>query len=368
MKKGLTNLLALGSLTLLMFSSCKKGDSLVTTNGGKPGALSASTTTLVLDKAKLADTTKVINFNFSAPQYGYSAAVTNTLQIDSAGDNWAKPTSVTLGAKVLAQGYSTANFNSMLLKLNLPAGKASSVNIRVQHALSPTEITYSNVVSMAVTPFNLTSYLYAVGNFEGWNLANVDSLVSATGNGVYVGVLNFPAGETDFLILPQKNNYDNKYATNDSPSGTSSTVAVGANNNLYAPEAGGQFIVTLNLNNKTISFTASDHYSIIGDAAQGWGTDVEMKYLNDGSQNWVKKLPLVSTGAFKVRQDDAWSNSWGIPKAGSAGDGVANTVNNSSNNNITVATNGTYWVTFNAPASAFGSPALGTTMYSVTKQ
>jgi hypothetical protein len=230
---------------------------------------------------------------------------------------------------------------------------------------------------MTVTPFNLKSWLYAVGAFQGWNLGTADSLYSATSNGIYVGILNFTAGNNQFLILPQKTNYNNKYATNDPTSQVpNSTVAVGASNNLVAPALAGQYLVTLNLNTKTITYALADYYSIIGDAAQGWSTDIAMKYINDGTGTWTVTLPLVSTGAFKIRQDNAWSNSWGIPNAGTAGAGVALTLNNTTNSNITIAASGNYVVTFVAPATPFGTTVgimpgnnqIVTTTYNAVKQ
>lgn len=362
MKRVLTNLLTISGIMLLMLASCKKNDALVTTNGGTPGTLSASVATLQLDKTKLADTSAAITFNITAPKYTYKAAATNTLQIDAAGDNWQHPTSVTLNNKALKQSYSTASFNALLLKLNLPAGQASTVNVRVQHALSSTEVVYSNVISLSVTPFNLTSYIYAVGAFQGWNASSPDSLVSVTGNGIYVGIINFTAGNNQFLILPAKN-YNNKYATSTTTVPTSS-VTYNASNNINAPTAAGQYLVTFNLNAGTISFALANHYSVIGDAALGWnatGDDTEMKYVNDGNGNWVVTLPLASTGSFKIRQNDDWTWSWGVPQAGSDGAGIPNTLNDNKNNNISVATSGTYTVTFNDPASPASSPTPTTT-------
>jgi hypothetical protein len=372
MKTVLTKLFAFGSIALLMLSACKKNDAIVTSNGGKAGALTASTTTPVLDKTKLADTTKIINFNFTNANYGFSAAVTNTLQIDAAGDNWANPMSVTLGNKINSQGYSTAAFNNLLLKLNLPAGVAAQVNVRIAHVISASVTpVYSNVLSLTATPFNLTSWVYVPGAYEGSTWPNPgpleDSLVSVTGNGVYVGIINFSAGNNQFLVVPAKN-WNNKWATTQGPAtGTSATYSVTYNgpSNFYAPVAAGNYLITLNTNTNVLTIEPADYYSVIGDAALGWnpGNDVAMKYINDGSGNWTVTTTLVSTGSFKVRQDDAWTNSWGIPKPGSAGAGVANTLNDSSNNNISVPSSGTHTVTFNAPATPFGSPALATTTY-----
>ncbi len=220
------------------------------------------------------------------------------------------------------------------------------------------------MVAITVTPFNLTSYIYVVGAFQGWNAGSPDSLVSITGNGIYTGIINFTQGNNQFLILPAKN-YNNKYATSTTVVPTSS-VTYNASNNLNAPTTAGQYIVTFNLNAGTITFQAADSYSVIGDAAQGWSTDLPMKFVNDGKNNWVLTLPLVSTGSFKIRQDDAWTNSWGIPNSGTAGYGVPNTLNSTTNSNIAVTKSGTYTVSFNAPPSV-GGAGLTTTTYSVTQ-
>lgn len=372
MKTGLTKILTLGSMALLALASCTKNDPKVTLNASGSGTLSASTTTLPLDKTKLNDTTKVITFTTTVPKFGFSAAVTSTLQIDAAGDNWKNPTSVTLGTKVYSQGYNTMDFNNMLLKLNLTAGVASKVNVRMEFMLSAAEVTYSNPVSVTVTPFNLTSWIWVPGDYEGWNNAGggLDSLVSVTGNGVYTGIINIPVGGTmQFKLLPVKGSWSVAYgdAGNGSNYATGEAIST-SGGNLMAPVAGGRFLITADLNKKTITIVPADYYSVTGDAAGGWGVDTFMKFVNDGNNNWVVNMPLTSTGAFKFRQDAQWTNSWGIPKAGSAGDGIANTLNNTSNNNITVSATGTYKVTFNMAPSNYGSPAVTLATYSVVKQ
>jgi hypothetical protein len=210
MKRVLTNFLVLGGISLLALASCKKSGVEATSNGGKAGTLTANATTLPLNKAMVNDTTPVINFSFTAPNYGYKAAVTNTLQIDVPGDNWKTPTTFSIGTDVYSQSFSTPVFNSLVLKLNLPANQASSVEVRVMHSLGTyVAPIYSNVVTLSVTPFNLSSWLYVVGAFQGWSTSAADSLESATGNGIYTGVLYFApnsggSGQNQFLILPAK--------------------------------------------------------------------------------------------------------------------------------------------------------------------
>jgi hypothetical protein len=255
MKIVLTRLLAISSLTLLMFASCTKNDPKVVSDGGTPGVLTESTTTVVLDKANATDTaTKVITFNVTAPQFNFKTAVTNILQIDSVGDNWKNPASIAFPTGSLTAGINTTDLNTALIKI-LPGGLTSNVNVRVQHALSPEVAIYSNVVSLTVTPYSLASYIYIVGAFQGWNAASPDSLVSLTSNGTYTGTFTFPAGNgnNQFLILPVKNSYNIKYATATTTVPTS-VLTIGANNNISAPAAAGTYTITFDINALTIGF------------------------------------------------------------------------------------------------------------------
>jgi len=360
----LTKFTALSGIALLMLSACKKEGALVTSNGGKAGTLSASTTTPNLDKTKLTDPTMVVSFSFTPPNYGFSASVTNTLQIDPVGDNWAKPTSVTLANKVTTQGYTVADFNNLLLKLNLPAGVASQVNVRVVHTISADVApVYSNVVSLTVTPFNLTSWVYVTGQFSGWQNPGPreDSLVSVTGNGVYTGIINFTAGNNQFLILPAKN-WTHKYATSQSSTPTT-TVTYDASNNLNAPSAGGYYQVTFNVNTGSITFTPVDYYSVTGSAVGGWGVDTPMKFINDGNNTWVANNVIMTAAEYKFRQDNAWTNSWG-PGA-TAGTAVSSGATGDGNFQVSAA--GTYTLSIVMPPTAFGSPILTTTTYTAVK-
>jgi len=369
MKTGLTKILTLGSIALLALGSCTKNDPKVTLNASGSGTLSASSTTPVLDRTKITDSTKIITFTTTAPKFGFSSAVTSTLQIDADGDNWQNPVSSTLGTKVYSQGYSTLDFDNLLLKLNLPAGTASKVNVRIQFSLSAAEIVYSNVVSVTVTPFNLTSWIWVAGDYEGWNNAGggLDSLVSATGNGVYTGIINIPAGGTrQFKLLPVKGSWSVAYGDAGSGSSYATGEAISTSGgNLTAPVSG-QLWITANLNSKTITVVAADYYSITGNAVVGgdWGVDEFMKFVNDGNNNWVNTLALQTVaagGGFKIRQDAQWANSWGSSS-------TAGQLTDASGGNLTVSANGNYKMTFTMAPSAYGSAPVTLAPYTLVKQ
>jgi len=375
MKKVLTKVFVVSSLGLLMLASCKKNDPIATANLGKAGQLTSNTTSPDIQLSKVKDTSYIITFNFTASDYNAKIVESNILQIDSVGDNWKNPASYALPKGITTLGMSTATFDQLLLKAVSPGGGAKQVAVRVQHGLSGTTNVYSNVINMTVTPINLTSWIYVPGDYEGWkndaNSANApheDSLVSVTGNGIYTGIIDFrgyagSSGSLQYKIVPVKGSWSVAYG--DAGSGTIST----SGGNLTVPTAK-PYLLTVNLNNNTITAVPANWYSVIGDAALGWGTDSEMKYLNDGSGTWVNTLALVSTGSFKFRENDDWTYSWGIPKPGEAGDGIPNTLNDTKNNNISVATSGNYKVILNYPATAAsGSFVPATTVtYSATQQ
>jgi hypothetical protein len=356
MKTVLTKFLAISSVALLMLASCKKEGAIVKATSGTPGTLTANTTTLALDKTKLNDTTTVVSFNVSKASYGYNAAVTNILQIDAPGDNWKNPTTFTLGTGTLSQGFSTAVFNSLLLKLNIPGGTTATVSVRVEHMLA-TNVPpiYSNVVALSVTPFNLASFVYVPGNYEGWSFPgkSADSLLSATDNGIYTGVINFKLVSDGFLIVPVQS-WANKYATtaNAGAAGGPITypveyVASGGNN--FSSASKGTVdpavnitsdLVVLNTVANTLTLTPT-LWSVVGDASPGgWPassgpqSDTDMSF-NNATQTWSVVANLTAGGAIKFRLNHDWGTNLG-------GTGGTLSLNGA---NISIATSGKYLIT-----------------------
>jgi hypothetical protein len=333
MKTIFTKFLALGSIALFMLASCKKDEVKVVATSGSVGALSASSSTIVLSKANLTGT--AVTFNWGAADFGFKAATTSVLQIDKKGNSFAAPKEFNMGTGTLTQSFNTVDFNALLLAMSLPTGTASQVEVRIKSALNSVTATYSNVLSLTVTPFALVSYVYVPGAYQGWNPASADSLMSPTGNGVYTGIINYVGGDLHFKITPQKK-WDVAY-------GTAGGNAISTSGGDITAPAAGLNMVTVDLNANTITFAAVPfYYSIIGDAAPGtaWTTDTDMKY-NNGTQKWELTTALTA-GAFKVRRNHDWGSSYGILKP--TPDGV--TLDSSNDDNIPVPTAGTYKITF----------------------
>ncbi|ALJ00948.1 SusE domain-containing protein [Rufibacter tibetensis] len=339
MKTSLIKNIGLLGLLLFFFSSCEKDEERIIANTqGKGAAFTASANTLTLQKAN--ERNQAVNFTWTKADFGFDAAITNTLQFAVAGTNFANPKEVVLGASDVSKSYTVLEFNALMLSLNLPTGRNSIIETRVKSQVAGTEAiapVYSNVVSMTVNPYALISFVYVPGAYQGWNPSTADSLISPTSNNIYTGVINFTEGNTKFKITPAKK-WDVAYG--DAGGGKVST----SGGDLSVPTAG-MYRLTLNLNENTLT-AAKYSFGVIGDAtAGGWGADTDMMY-NNGTQTWSLTTNLKA-GAIKFRLNDDWGTNYG----GSNGTLVSN------GDNITVPSAGNYRITF----------SLATNTYTLTK-
>ncbi|MCF8318705.1 MAG: SusE domain-containing protein, partial [Sphingobacteriaceae bacterium] len=269
--------LTLASITLL---SCKKDETLTKVGATPSGAtLSASATTIVLSKPNIANT--AVNFTLTKPDFGYQAAVSNTLQLSTSA-NFSAPKEFSLNAGVLAKSFTVLDLNALLLSMNLPTGVASNVNVRVKSTIANSQNpAYSNAVVVTVTPFALIEQLIMPGAYQGWNPATADSLTSATGNGIYIGTIQFDASGSMFKLMKGKSWAIPAYGVG---AGGAGTIALGGGDitgpTTSAPYTRDNFQVTVDLNSNTIAYELNS-WGIIGSAtAGGWSDDTVMKFNN----------------------------------------------------------------------------------------
>lgn len=319
------------SLIAVSLWSCKKDETKSVATSGTAGSLKSSSTSVVLDKTMLAS--NVITFNITNPNFGFSAAVTNVLQIAVKGTNFAKAKEAILGANISSKAYNGLDFNNLLLSLNLPTTANTDVEIRVKSSISNNIAPiYSNVVAISAKPFPLTAWIYVPGNYQGWNPSTADSLVSLAGNGVYTGVIAFDGN--NFKVTPAKK-WDIAYG--DAGGGKLSTT--GGDISSISP---GSKELTVDLNARTFTI-APLAWGIIGNAIPGsnWSVDSEMKFINDGKGTW-KITTTLTGGEFKFRKNRDWGTNFGGSSNGAL-----------TGDNILVSTAGNYTITLDLPNNKF---------------
>lgn len=319
---------------------CKKDETLTKVGSGTPAVLSASATSVVLTKPNIANT--AVTLNLTKPDYGFSSAATNTLQLSTSA-SFATTKDFVLNAGTLTKSFTVLDFNALLLSMNLPTGVASTVNVRVKSTVSASIAPiYSNTVAMTVTPFALIEQLIMPGAYQGWNPATADSLTSATGNGIYIGTIQFDASGSMFKLIKGKSWAIPQYGVG---AGGPGTLALGGGDitgpTTSAPYTRENFQVTADLNSNTIAYELNS-WGIIGSAtAGGWGDDTVMKF-NNTTKKWTITGVVLTSGEFKFRKN----HNWGTNLGGSGGNLT------SGGGNIAVAA-GTYTITLDPVANTY---------------
>lgn len=311
------------------FVACNKDGEMLVAKPGVSGNLTSSTSNVVLEKANASDT--VISFQWKEADFGFSAAVTQQMELSVADSNFKSFIEQDLDPKQTQLAFTGQDFNTLVSKLNLPFGTPTQILVRIKSFISDSvAASYSDTLSLTVNPFASISWLYVIGDYNAWDLNTVDSLISKTGNNVYTGIVDFPAIASGYKFIPAKN-WNVSYGDNGKGGLTSDN---GAN---FASVGAGSYQLIADLNAKTLD-ASYFQYSLIGDATSvGWNGDVDMHY-NNGDSTW-SAVTTLTAGAFKFRKNHDWGTSWG----GSNGALVSN------GDNISVTTAGTYKIVMDIP-------------------
>lgn len=228
---------------------------------------------------------------------------------------------------------SNLTLNKYVLKLGGLAGVAADYDVRVTATTKSVGGTITNVSDVAtinITPYQLESYMYALGGFNGWSHDTAEILTSATSDGVYVGYINFPAAGTEFKITENRN-WDVNYG-DDGADGTLEPNGA----NIKSPGAG-YHKITVDLNTNTITIVP-EIWGVIGDATpNAWNSPDTSMTWNGATKTWEVTMYL-NVGEIKFRKNNDWAVNYGD-------DGTDGTLN-LSGKNIPVTSAGTYKVIF----------------------
>ena len=127
-----------------------------------------SSVTCTLANAALPSNT----FSWTPSFSGYPAAVTYTLQYDSAGKNFVAPIDIAVGASILTKGLTQGEMNVTSINSGIPAGGLGKVEYRVKAVTAWGATTYSNVVNVTIQSYIPILRVYLPGGYQ-----------AATGNG-----------------------------------------------------------------------------------------------------------------------------------------------------------------------------------------
>jgi hypothetical protein len=330
--------------------------------------LSSSTTTVA---PKPADSlSNVLVLNWTNPNYATTASTEKyTIQIDSAGRNFSKATSIVVSG-VLTDTFTAKQINTVALAYGFSYNVAYNMDVRVVSSYANNnEQLNSNIITISVTPYVVppkvqpppSGELFLVGDATqgGWsNPVPVPSQQFEKIDSVHYGGVFKLNGGKQYLLLPVNGDWSNKYAV------TSGTVPWAGgpfgynggnntyNNNFTGPDSSGWYIILVDFQQGTYAVTAysqflPDSLFLVGDAtAGGWNNPVPVPsqaFTRLNSSQFSITLPLTGGKQYLMLPVNGdWSNKFAVASGTIPATGGPFGYNGG---------NGTYNTNFNGPAN-----------------
>ena len=308
---------------LLLAAACKKDGEQLTLQPGSfsGGALSASSSTVVLTKAAENDT--ALNFSWGAAGFGGATVTAYTLQLDVPSDTsganaWGQAKTFNAGTRPNGYSFVGKDLNNLLSAMGLQGGTTSQVAARIKAevpqyngAASTVTPVYSNTLILTITTFS--SNLYVPGDYQGWDPGKAPTFPPIEGKaGMFEGYVNMPgSGGPYYFKFTNSPDWDH---TNYGDGGNGTFSTDGNAGGLSVP-TGGYYYLTADLN--TNKWTATKvTWGIIGDATPGgWNDDTPLTY-DAATQVWTVTAVMKKNGSFKFRANNAWAIDFGTDANG----------------------------------------------------
>ncbi|MCA1756336.1 MAG: SusE domain-containing protein [Bacteroidales bacterium] len=331
------NLIAIITAAMVLVSSCEDEvrDPIVTLNAA-PEILAPTGGSFVLTEETEDDLLTTVEW--SDADFGYMAAITYTLELDEAGNDFSEPIALATSQESLAPLY-VGEINNLLLSAGYPFAVEGNFEMRVAAAVhKDVDTLFSQPVAMSITPFEkiiIYPKLWVPGDYMDpqWSPGDSPNLYSIKSNNKYEGYIWNPNATANFKFTsaPDWNSTNYGYGSGDEVSGVLSDDS-GAGN-LYLTSAG-YYKMNADLTAMTYSFLKTE-WGVIGDATPGeWTTDTNMTY-DPATKVWSVTLDLVA-GMIKFRANDGWDLNYGSNNANGIADPGGSDISVASAGNYTV--------------------------------
>lgn len=290
----------------------------------------------VLQKGNKNDTLLTLKWN--KPDLGFQSAPNYLIAVDTSKSDFSQAMKI---ANVSQTSYSitVGKMNSILLGMGLPSGQLATMNFKVTAILGDSAMLVSSKpMGLSFSPFAVCKYcpeIYMPGSYQSasgyggdWSPADAPVLHTISGKDKYEGYVYIADENSQFKFTPERN-WNNDWGDN----GADGTLDPGGDNIELADA--GYYKVDVDLNALTYT-TTKTKWALIGNAAQGWDTDVAMSY--DPSEKVWKKTLNLTAGEMKFRANGSWDINFGDGGNGTLAPG---------GDNIEISTAGNYTVILN---------------------
>jgi hypothetical protein len=344
MKKLYSYISALG--VALLFHACESDLEKTTYDYSlaTPAVLENIESEYVLENAKSDEI--ALELKWSVPEMNYStgmgAAVTNNIEIDLAGKEFAnKAVLAAVTGKTTQQSFKHGELNSNILKLlknsynldlvnNPDLIKAYEFEIRIESSIAESgKPIYSNILKTKIIPFSTDiTYpeIYVIGNYSNWNWDQAQSLFSFKEDDNYEGVIDFGNKAAEGFKLTGAKSWETSTGnwgpktevTEPAETGEVQLINDGGSANIKCYS---KRFYRFNLNTTTLLLQKTlgfDVLSICGDAGEeisDWGAKEKDMEFDPVKQRFYADVKL-SDGEIKFRADHDWGTSFGSSTEG----------------------------------------------------
>ena len=266
-----------------------------------------SSVTCTLANAALPSNT----FSWTPSFSGYPAAVTYTLQYDSAGKNFVAPIDIAVGASILTKGLTQGEMNVTSINSGIPAGGLGKVEYRIKAVTAWGATTYSNVVNVTIQSYIPILRVYlpggyqaATGNGGDWDPGSAPELIrdlrGPVFNSLYYIYIYIPAG-SEFKVTVGRS-----WAVNYGGSG--GVLSSGGAN--FSVASAGFYRISVNITNMTYNITTGRMGFVGGATGAGWNPpNVFPTYaMGNAATNLFVGLSNFTSGGWKMIDNNAWNN------------------------------------------------------------
>lgn len=327
MKKILNCIPLLG--VAMAFAACESDLDGVTYNPGNatPAVLGTLPETAYVLESRNSDNT-AFTLQWSAPDFGYDAIVTNLVQLDlSSSDNFA--TAYTMASTIITTtsfDITVGTLNSAVLNVLRSNGleedlSARDFKIRIASYISTTvDSLYSNEITLNITPYDADIQypeVYVIGDYSGWGWDTAQSLFSFSEDGInYEGLIDFGSSTGGGFKLTGDQSWDNgNYGVDGdaaAPEDEAASVTLindGGSGNISCYS---HRFYHFSFSTETLVLTNNlsfDQMGIIG-LNGDWDNDVVMDFDAD-KQHFYADVPVSADTEFKFRADAGWDINYG---------------------------------------------------------
>jgi hypothetical protein len=317
-------------IALLSFRGCEKKE-LLTINGEiAPNEMdNLSKTEYVLSLGDADQTFET--FSWTAPDYGFNAAITYTVQADVSGNEFAGAFDIVTVTHSTSASVTVGEFNQLMLEAELSPDTPHSLEFRVESVVNDNVDPVYSVVKTATVTAYPTDFppIYMIGDATGgWDLALAVVMYTTGAPGEY-SIINEWTNDGAFRFFDAPDwNATKQWNWTYFEGGTVDANFENANDgdtNIRFIGTSGFYRITVNFATKTISLEPVEkpRRLLVGSAMPG-GWDIqnptEMTFISDGVFEVTSQFindkpddPVDPENTFRVFWKNDWTAGWNYP-------------------------------------------------------